>query len=98
MNVRNDFSVWGTLKTSYGSELPIHMRYAIDKKPEIYCSVRNLLDKEGKWNDNEANVIEYSTTGDVPYDWRELIYQMALDYRRCYHSDDFLYYLKKYNS
>jgi hypothetical protein len=26
-------------------------------------------------------------------DWRELIYQMALDYRKLYHDDDFLYNL-----
>lgn len=92
MNVRNDFSVWGTLKTSYGSELPIHMRYAIDKKPEIYCSFRHLLGKDNEWTKGES--IKYSIE---EYDWRELIYQMALDYRRCYHNDDFIYYLKQYN-
>ena len=41
--------------------------------------------------------VELETYSSDEYDWRELIYQMALDYRRCYHNDDFLYYLKKYN-
>jgi hypothetical protein len=53
------------------------MRYAIDTKPTDYYS---LIDE--KW---------YSTTGDGFVDWRELIYKMALDYRRFYHNDDFLY-------
>lgn len=30
-------------------------------------------------------------------DWREIIYQMALDYRKHYHEDDFLYYLAQNN-
>ena len=35
-NLRNDFSLWGTKKSVTGQELPVHMRYAIDKKPDIY--------------------------------------------------------------
>lgn len=80
-NLRNDYSVWGKKKTTAGSELDIHMRYAIDKKPETYYS---LLDKK-----------EYSITDG--WDWRELIYKMALDYRRFYHDDDFLYNLAQKN-
>ena len=30
-------------------------------------------------------------------DWRELIYQMALDYRKCHYDDDFLYYVAQAN-
>lgn len=92
LNVRNDFTVWGTRKGTGDVEIPIHMRYAIDKKPTIYYSFRHLLNEDEVWND--GNPIEYSSED---YDWRELIYQMALDYRRCYHNDDFLYYLSKYN-
>ena len=29
----------GTYKTSYGSELPIHMRYALDNKPIFYTPI-----------------------------------------------------------
>ena len=35
-NLRNDFSVWGKRKSLSGAEIPIHARYAIDKKPVFY--------------------------------------------------------------
>ena len=35
-NLKNDFSIWGTKKTTGGSEYPVHLRYAIDKKPAYY--------------------------------------------------------------
>ena len=35
-NLKNDFSIWGTKKTSGGNEYPVHLRYAIDKKPTYY--------------------------------------------------------------
>ena len=92
LNVRNDFTVWGIKEGSGDAEIPIHMRYAIDKKPSKYNSFRHLLNENDEWIKGES--IEYSIE---EYDWRELIYQMALDYRRCYHNDDFLYYLSKYN-
>lgn len=38
-NLRNDYSVWGKRTTASGAEIPIHARYAIDKKPVFY---RNL--------------------------------------------------------
>lgn len=79
MNIRNDFSIWGKQTTKNGSDLNIHMRYAIDQKPEKYVSIDNI----------EYNVSEY--------DWRELIYQMALDYRAHYHEDDFLLDIKERN-
>ena len=37
-NMRNDYSVWGVRKGISGIDLPVHMRYAIDKKPLIYTS------------------------------------------------------------
>lgn len=37
-NIKNDFTVWGKKKLSSGIELPIHMRYAIDVKPDFYAS------------------------------------------------------------
>lgn len=80
-NLKNDYAVWGTKKTTAGSELDIHMRFAIDEKPENYYS---LLDDK-----------EYSVANG--WDWRELIYKMALDYRRFYHDDNFLYNLAQKN-
>ena len=35
-NLKNDYSVWGTRKGISGAEIPIHYRYAIDKKPVFY--------------------------------------------------------------
>ena len=43
LNIRNDFSIWGASKTPSGTEIPIHIRYAIDKKPTIYKTL------EGKY-------------------------------------------------
>lgn len=37
-HIKNDYTVWGKKRTSDGGELPIHARYAIDKKPEVYCA------------------------------------------------------------
>lgn len=37
-NIRNDYSVWGTKKSVTGQELPVHMRYAIDKKPTLFVN------------------------------------------------------------
>lgn len=45
LNVKNDFSVWGTRK-GVGAELPIHMRYAIDVKPTKYTSIKVVLGTE----------------------------------------------------
>lgn len=37
-NLKNDFAIWGTRKSATGDDLPIHARYAIDKKPIKYVS------------------------------------------------------------
>ena len=37
-NLKNDFAIWGTRKSATGDDLPIHARYAIDKKPTQYIS------------------------------------------------------------
>ena len=42
-NVKNDFAIWGTQKGVTGKELPIHMRYAIDKKPEYYKNMKGQV-------------------------------------------------------
>lgn len=35
-NLKNDYSIWGKRKSVSGADIPIHMRYAIDKKPTYY--------------------------------------------------------------
>ena len=71
-NVKNDYSIWGKRKTSSGAEKKIHLRYAIDKKPIYYKNLKNeiYITKEYQGDTDNKKVV----------DWRELIYQMALDY------------------
>ncbi len=83
-NLKNDFSVWGNHSSATGKDLPIHVRYAIHKKPERYCSLPYYKD---------GNLKERSylyTSQD--YDWRELIYRMAIDFYR--HNQDSSYLIK----
>ena len=35
-NLKNDYSIWGTRKGISGADIPVHLRYAIDKKPTFY--------------------------------------------------------------
>ena len=42
LNVKNDFSVWGTYKSIDGADIPIHMRYALDTKPTLYTSLGGI--------------------------------------------------------
>lgn len=82
-NLRNDFAVWGSRKTKEGAEIPIHMRYAVDFKPKYYKNYAGeiFISEEYEEEIDGAQVV----------DWREVIYQMALDYFKHYHDDDFLY-------
>lgn len=103
-NVRNDFSIWGQRTTAAGAEVPIHLRYAIDKKPISYKSISvaddELLAYNKKYNTTlkGQESIEYlygteyaiSEDGKTVYcDWREIIYQMANDYYKYNHLDNF---------
>jgi len=92
LNLRNDYSIWGERTTLAGATVPIHLRYAIDTKPTQYTSI-TVSDKEV-----ENYNIEYGTTlkGQASilytvadYDWREIIYRMALDYYKYNFLDDF---------
>ena len=42
-NIKNDYSIWGTRKSSYtGTEIPVHLRYAIDTKPIEYTTYEGI--------------------------------------------------------
>ena len=69
--LKNDYSVWGTRKSLSGKDIPVHMRYAIDRKPISYTTTDNVTYTTQDW------------------DWRELIYQMAVDYNKNSNKDDF---------
>lgn len=91
-NVKNDYCVWGARKGSSGSNIPIHMRYAIDEKPMKYTSITITAEELERYNKMYGFNIQpqkgetYSTSN---YDWREIIYQMAVDYRKFNHFGDF---------
>ena len=76
--IKNDFSIWGSRKTSTGTDMQIHLRYALDNKPTIYYS----LLKHKLFISTELNKrVSAAQNDDIKgvYDWRELIYQMAQD-------------------
>ena len=93
-NVRNDYSIWGIRKTVSGVDVPIHLRYAIDKKPFQYTLISvdyndpRIKEYNEKNGTNLTGQFNYTYTTEE-YDWREIIYRMAQDYYRYGHLDDF---------
>ena len=62
-NLRNDFVVWGKRTTVSGAEVPIHARYAIDKKPNFYKTLTGKIYVTENWlNENPDSPLlhEYS--------------------------------------
>jgi len=95
MNVRNDFSIWGVRPSvTGGKDLPVHLRYAIDRKPITYTTIEveegneevEAYNKKHGVSIGSQSSITYTSTD---YDWRELIYRMALDYYKYNFLDDF---------
>ena len=111
-DIKNDFTVWGKKKNSSGIETPIHMRYAIDLKPEYYANYNGevyvskdfvaenikLLTLQEKTDTGEYNSYT-DADGKVYYqvDWREIIYQMQVDYYQHNHDDDFNIQISRHN-
>ena len=109
-NIKNDFTIWGE-RESGDTTLPLHMRYAVDKKPMFYKSVSYSAEELQAFKKLYPDLVNMDTSHDWPSviycteeypqellpvgitvhreDWRELIYQMALDYRRFNHFDTF---------
>ena len=79
-NLKNDYSIWGKKIGATGQELPVHIRYAIDKKPTYYKAFNG-----NKYVSGEPSIPIKDKT--IMCDWREIIYQMALDYRRYYYNN-----------
>ena len=88
-NLKNDFAIWGSRKSTTGDDLPIHARYAIDKKPTQYRSLPYYENKVLKESSYVYTIAEY--------DWRELIYQMALDFYKHNQESDYLLRLEELN-
>jgi len=79
-NVKNDFIVWGEKKGISGNkQIPVHCRYAIQTKPQYYKAVDETVYVSKEY------AAAHETAGMKVVDWREIIYQMALDYRKHMH-------------
>lgn len=93
-NIKNDYSIWGQRTSTAGVEMPIHFRYAIDKKPTRYTTIqvsdKEVLDYKKIYPDWNGKPQESTTYDITSYDWREIIYQMALDYYQYNQLDSFL--------
>lgn len=97
LNVRNDYSVWGERTGVSGATIPVHLRYAIDNKPLWYKqidvsdeSARAAIDEYNeKYGTSLVPREQSKTFSALEYDWREVIYQMALDYYKYNVLDDF---------
>lgn len=91
-NMRNDYSIWGQRETVSGATVPVHLRYAIDIKPTRYVSVTvadsEVEDYNKKYGTKLKGQVSTEYTIDK-YDWREIIYQMAIDYFKYNTLDNF---------
>lgn len=95
--IKNDYSIWGEREGISGIKIPIHLRYAIDKKPTSYKQITvSEGDEQLKaYNDKYNTHVYHQSSENVQtfttdfYDWREIIYQMAVDYYRYNFLDDF---------
>lgn len=82
-NVKNDYSVWGTRKGVTGTEIPVHMRYAIDTKPSVYTSFSGITytsmnqeEYEGYLRQNEEKITSFTKSENpngLPDTWWELL-------------------------
>lgn len=94
LNLKNDYSVWGERETVSGAKIPIHLRYAIDTIPYSYTHIAvadndpQVLAYNKKYNVDIKGQTSTRITSDQ-YDWREVIYQMAVDYYKYNFLDDF---------
>lgn len=94
-NMRNDYAIWGERTGVTGAAIPIHMRYAIDKKPITYTSIFVENDDPQIQAYNSKYRTQITGQSSQTYysqdsDWREIIYQMAKDYYKYAHVlDDF---------
>lgn len=108
-SIKNDFTVWGTIKSGSGNtEIPIHMRYAIDRKPEYYHTYdgliyitnkffKQVIQKNEKYKDLEGPTFTIEGNKYKIEEWREIIYQMAMDYYQHNHDDDFEIMIQRHN-
>lgn len=88
-NIKNDFTIWGNIIGTSGTQLPVHLRCAIDNKPTYYYPLLTDDPSESDPNGTELWAVEQNIyiddkeyKADRVCDWRELIYRMAYDYSK----------------
>ena len=79
LNLRNDYTVWGVKKGVTGQEYPVHMRYAIDNKPEIYADFNGKV-----WTTLSAQEIENINKSKNKKSIRAEIYKLWDEFERDY--------------
>lgn len=154
-NFKNDYCVWGVRKSINGNDIPIHARYAIDKKPYAYVTFpltkfnyQKNIDEVQEMKVGEVSYLKQNiyvnkeeqdfiilndfynaetderetfdglnlyktriepiiynekTYGGIYYqiyicDWREIIYQMAVDYYKHNQENDFSANISEFNT
>lgn len=94
-NMKNDYFVHGVREGVGGAKIPIHMRYAIAKKPVEYTTITVSAQAAGKYGNAKPQTgVTYRSED---WDWRELIYQMARDYYQYGMMDDFFARVRQAN-
>lgn len=73
--IKNDYTIWGVKKL-------------IDSGNEIPIHLRYAIHNKPEYYYSYYQQREYTSE---EWDWRELIYQMAIDYQKHSHKDDFLH-------
>lgn len=93
LNLRNDYSIWGERETVSGVKIPIHLRYAIDRKPQEYHPIMVTEADVAAYNQKYGTALQPQIDTECVYardsDWREIIYLMASDYYKYNFLDDF---------
>ena len=54
-NVKNDFAIQGQRTTASGANIPIRLRYAIDKKPKYYKAIDGTIYMSKEYYKNQEN-------------------------------------------
>ena len=83
-NMRNDYSIWGTRASAKGTDIPIHMRYAIDVKPTFYRPYdgKRFYSTEKKTNDElydeiykemHKEYVKKPNPNGLPEDWWDIL-------------------------
>lgn len=93
-NLKNDFSIWGERESISGTKVSVHFRYALDRKPTKYVSIEVTEEEAAAAAEKYGIIVKHQKSDEYiasdTLDWRELIYQMALDYYAYNRLDDFL--------